>query len=1026
MTGIREVVSIVNGMSIPPLVMASIDAYVGVHHLAIYSHLRRSRQHLTFALLAFAVAGYCLCAAGLYDAASPEQGRNWMLGEVACLIVSAPAMMWFFADYTGTAYRRFVHLVTAGFVVVAGVAVVGGSTWICSHVPAVKHVDLPMGLSVTYQEVSSGPLLTALAVLALCVFALGFAGAMALGRRGDRRRAIRLGIATACFFVGFANDSMVAMGAIESIYTLEYAFLGFVVLMADGLVSDLARSAATEQALRESEEHFRSLAETTGLGILMVQNETYTYANPAAERITGYTSAELAGMPFWDLVHPDFRELVRSRASARLAGERGLPTHYEIKGSIKGGKERWFALTSGATTLGGRPALVVSINDITEARRLREEQAAIYEISEAAQREGTLDDLYRSIHAVISRLMPARNFYIALHDPVTNLLSFPYFVDEVDTAPEPFPLGRGRTSYVVRSGRPLLATPEVLADLESRGELEPLGAPSIDWLGVPLKGKTAIIGVLAVQSYAGNVRYGEAEKEVLSYISAQVAQAIERKKAEEALREDEERFRGAFDGAASGMALVGPDGHWLKVNRALCEIVGYPERELLTKSFQDITHPEDVGHDVEHMHKLLAGEISAYRVEKRYVHKDGHVVWIFLSVSVVRDGAGRPLYFVSHIHDLTERKKLEEQLLQAQKMEAVGRLAGGVAHDFNNVLQSMLSHVQLLRAFGADPGRVASVGAEVEQQIRRASALTRQLLVFSRQESARPEQLDLNAVVEQASAMLRPLVREDIALSLQLGESGLVVEADRGQLDQVLVNLVVNASDAISAGGAITLRTGREGDHVWVEVEDTGHGIPAEVLPRIFEPFFTTKAIGHGTGLGLAVVHGIVTAHRGHVEVRSEAGAGTTVRVLLPPALPGARPSPPPAQDLGEVPRGAGERVLVVEDEEGARKALGEMLTMLGYRVTTCSSAEEASRLPAEPRFDLLLTDLILPGAHGGDLARSLIRRWPELAIIVMSGYTNDEAIRRGVTEGKVRFLQKPFDMGNVAREIRAALSPSA
>jgi PAS domain S-box-containing protein len=974
-----------------------------------------------------------------------------------------------------------------------------------------------------------------------------------------------------------------------------------------GIAHDITERKRAVEALRESELHFRTLAETTDLGILIMQDEHYIYANPAAERATGYTARELAGMSFLEVVHPDFRELVHQRAAARLAGGHDLPSRYEIKSIVKGGAERWFSLSSGATVLGGKPALVASITDVTAERRLRDQQTALYEISEATQTAGTLEDLYRSIHAIIGRLMNAKNLYIALYDPTTNLIWFPYFVDEVDTTPEPFPFGRGMTSYVMRSGRPLLATPGVLSELEARGEIERLGAASIDWLGVPLKVQDRIIGVLAVQSYVGNVRYNEADQEVLSYVSAQVAQAIERKRAEdelrssearfrsyfelpllgiamsstdkrwlqvndrlcsilgysrdellkmtwsemthpedvevnvrlfdrvlsgeidhynlekrfirkdgtvfwtslaagcvrkpdgsvdylvvlvediteqkradhlqaamyeiskaaqqavslndlfaavhrivgrlmearnfyialydsttnllsfpyfideidecpdpfsaergmtshvvhtgrpllatpevlknledrgeiqslgadsidwlgvplkvqdkiigvlavqtyvgsvryseadqevlsyvsaqvaqaierkqaeEALRENEERFRGAFDDAATGMALVGLDGRLLRVNRALCEIVGFAEAELLTKAFQDITHPDDLARDLNAWPKLLTGEIRAYEMEKRYIHKDGHVVWAHLSVSLVRDSAGRPLYFVSHLNDLTDRKHLEEQLLQAQKMEAVGRLAGGVAHDFNNVLQSMLSHVQLLRTLGADPVRSTSIAAELEQQIKRASALTRQLLVFSRQESTRPEHLDLNEVISQASGMLRPLVRENIAFSLQLADGSLVLEADRGQLNQVLMNLVVNASDAMPTGGTITLRTGREGENVWLEIEDTGHGIPAEILPHIFEPFFTTKAAGQSTGLGLSVVHGIVTTHRGQVDVHSAVGAGTTMRILFPSAAPGSAPVSPAFEFPGDVPRGKGERVLLVEDEQSAR-----------------------------------------------------------------------------------------------------------
>jgi diguanylate cyclase (GGDEF)-like protein/PAS domain S-box-containing protein len=302
-------------------------------------------------------------------------------------------------------------------------------------------------------------------------------------------------------------------------------------------ISNITVRKRAEEALRESEQQFRTLAETTGLGILIVQNERYIYANPAAERVTGYTASELSEMRFWELAHPDFREPVRQHEATRLGGARNLPTRYEIKAIFKGGAERWLSLTSGTTMLGSKPALVVSITDITDERRLREQQTALYKISEAAQTAGTLDGLYRSIHAIISRLIDAKNLFIALYDPNTTLLSFPYFIDEVDPVPEPFPLGRGMTSYVVRSGRPLLATPDVLAELEARGEVEPLGAPSIDWLGVPLKVRDTIIGVLAVQSYSGNVRYSEADKEMLTYVSAQVAQAIERKRAEETLED---------------------------------------------------------------------------------------------------------------------------------------------------------------------------------------------------------------------------------------------------------------------------------------------------------------------------------------------------------------------------------------------------------------------------------------------------------------------------------------------------------
>ncbi|MFI5166439.1 MAG: PAS domain S-box protein [Thermoanaerobaculales bacterium] len=663
------------------------------------------------------------------------------------------------------------------------------------------------------------------------------------------------------------------------------------------LQAEIAERERAEEALRESELQFRTLAETASTGIAIIQDEWFAYANPAAERLSGYTVRELAGMRFWELIHPDFRELARERATARLERGADVPTRYEIKGIVKGGVERWFSLTSGPTLLRGRPALVATLADITEEHRLRDVQTAIYGISEATQTTGNLDELFRSIHTIIGRLMEAKNLYIALFDPLTNMLSFPYFADEVDETPAPFPLGLGMTSYVVRSGKSLLATPEVLAELEARGEIEPLGAPSIDWLGVPLKVRDRVIGVLAVQSYAGSVRYSEADKEVLTYVSGQVAQAIEHKRAEEALRE-------------------------------------------------------------------------------------------------------------------------------AQKMQAIGQLAGGVAHDFNNLLQALLGTVEMLRARSADAEMLGRGLGELETNLKRGAALTRQLLLFARREVVRLEQLDLNDVARGASVLLQRLLRENVHLALELASEQLQVDADRGQLEQVLVNLAMNAADAMPAGGELAIRSGSyPGGEVYLELQDTGIGMTEEVQAHIFEPFFTTKGVEKGVGLGLAVVHGIVTQHGGRVEVTSTVGSGSSFRVVLPRQVSRPQlPLPEAARPPGGNPTGRGERVMLVEDEGEARRVLGEILAMLGYEVVAVGSGEEALRLADGRPFQVLLTDLLLPGIHGGELAQKLRERWPDLKIMVMSGYAQDETLRQWASSGAVRFLPKPFGLDVLAREVRAAL----
>jgi two-component system cell cycle sensor histidine kinase/response regulator CckA len=501
----------------------------------------------------------------------------------------------------------------------------------------------------------------------------------------------------------------------------------------------------------------------------------------------------------------------------------------------------------------------------------------------------------------------------------------------------------------------------------------------------------------------------------------------ERKRAEEALEVSERRFRDFVEHALVGVYRTTGDGRVLMANSAMARLLGFSSREaLLQADLEEWSRRHNYPRS--NLKEALARDGGLTGRESTFTRDDGTVVHLRESARVVRDETGAMQYFEGIIEDMTEHRRLEEQLRQSQKMEVVGTLAGGVAHDFNNLLQSMLSHAQLLRSHPNDSEKVLAVVRELEQQIQRGASLTRQLLVFSRRGTTKPEPIDLNDAVGDATQILRRLVRANIALSTDLVGGQLPVEADRGQLEQVLMNLALNASDAMPQGGKLQIRTGAiGGGEVWFSVEDTGQGIPETVREHIFEPFFTTKEAGRGTGLGLSVVHGIVTSHAGRIEVESAVGDGSTFRVILPRAASGGGfPEREAVPTLPELELGKGERILVAEDEDGAREGLRDLLTSLGYEVVATESGEAAKQLSVDQPFDVLLTDFMLPGVTGPQLALELQARWPALNVILMSGYAQNEAVRRDVTARKLRFLQKPFDVGTLARELRAALDERA
>ena len=743
------------------------------------------------------------------------------------------------------------------------------------------------------------------------------------------------------------------------------------------------------ETLRQSEVRYSVLFERNPEAILIVDPPTLAIllANPAAQRMLGYTAQEIAqvGLP---ALHPG-SEWKRLQGFYELASRQNAPTKTQCRVLAHDGTERIVLVSSARVTLEGKSVDLIQMVDVTSS--LQAEQ----DLGESQARQGAM--IEAAPDAIVSMDHAGR---ILEFNPAAERI-FGYRREDV--------LGRDLAGLVIPPDlrdRHRQGLERYMASGDSRMLGRPMEIPALrsDGTSFPIELTIARISSTGAPVFTGFIR-----------------DLSERKRAEEALRSAEDRLRTLIHESDVVIFALDKDGIYKVSAGKGLQALGRREGEVVGKSIYDVyrDHPDVLAN----IDRCLAGEEFTAHVEIKGISYEAHF-------RPERNERGEIVGLFGFATDVTERKRLEAQLRHAQKMEAVGRLAGGVAHDFNNLLTVIQgrSEVLLSKMSPRDPLRVGA--EEIQKAGERGVLLTRQLLTFSRKNVATPEDLDAGEVVRSLESLLSRLIGPDVRLVTRTGKWPLHVRADRGQLEQVLANLAANARDAMPQGGELCIEVsatdvGAEvkgpavppGPYVVVSVTDQGCGMTPDVQSHLFEPFFTTKEQGKGTGLGLSVVYGIVRQSGGDVLVQSEPGRGSTFRVCLPrlgAPEPAAGAAAPPAARTGKG------TVLLVEDEDAVRALAREFLTIFGYEVVETSSGEEALRVfeQVKETIDVVVTDLIMPGMGGVALAKKLVRTKPGLRVLLVSGYARDTLEDLEFKSEGFAFLQKPYTMEDFARRI--------
>ncbi len=779
-------------------------------------------------------------------------------------------------------------------------------------------------------------------------------------------------------------------------------------------------------------------------GIVITDRDgAIVWVNPAFTELTGYTATEALGRNPRDLVRSgqQDRAFYEELWATIVAGNvwRGELINRRKDGSLYVEEQ---SITPVRDARGEISHFVAVKQDITERRQAEEEVRARMQL--AALRAtislslSTVDSLPQALQRCAEALVTHLGAGLAsiwTLDTAAGVLELQASAGSTPPRPGPYDriaLGEFDIGQIALGRAPRTSNaPMDNLDIAGRDWARQQGITA--FAGHPLIVNDRVVGVMALFF---RTPPSASVISTLAFVADHLAEGIERHHTTEALRASEERVRFALENANVGIWDADYRTGTITWSPILEAQYGLQPGTFggTFEAFMALIHPDDREATIDVIrHAEQTG--ADFTTLGRAILPDGRIRWLSGAGRVALDARGKPIRGIGVSIDITERRTLEEQYQQAQKMEAVGRLAGGVAHDFNNLLTAILGYCELVLQDIPPDDPIRGNIEEIQKAGMTAAGLTRQLLTFSRKQIIDPELLDLNAVVAEMLPMLQRLIGEDVAVVLATHREPLTVNVDRGQLQQVVMNLAVNARDAMPAGGTLTIATApveldeayvashptaRPGDYAALSVTDTGTGMTPEVRDHLFEPFFTTKDVGKGTGLGLATIDGIVKQSGGSIGVYSEVGRGTSFNVYLPRSRAEAAPLRVAPATRHAEPH---ETVLVVEDAEELRELASKALLRYGYTVLVAADAREAMAVfDANPSIDVVLTDVVMPTMSGPELSRHLVARRPGLKVIFMSGYTEDAVVQHGVLKEGIVFMHKPFTPESLARKIREVL----